>query len=159
MFIQYVTSITIHKWSVCWQGKLCLSGYLEFWRLRVFPVIRRHFQGAWQKINTNTISMLFFVHTQMSLSHLLPLKVNRKLARPCTQNEIQLGFAIECVHMTSRGVNKETAAILEEWNILLRIELYFYANSSFCFIMQIWLLVTWANTLYWFLVSQNKLKF
>ena len=57
--------------------------------------------------------MLFFVHTQMSLSHLLPLKVNRKLARPCTQNEIQLGFAIECVHMTSRGVNKETAAMLE----------------------------------------------
>ena len=46
------------------------------------------------------------------------------------------------------GVNKETAAILEEWNILLRIELYFYANPSFCFIMQIWLLVTWANTLY-----------
>ena len=28
------------------------------------------------------------------------------------------------------------------------IELYFYANPSFCFIMQIWLLVTWANTLY-----------
>ena len=35
------------------------------------------------------------------------------------------------------GVNKETAAMLEEWNILLGIELYFYANSSFCFIMQI----------------------
>ena len=46
------------------------------------------------------------------------------------------------------GVNKETAAMLEEWNILLGIELYFYANSSLCFIMQIWLLVTWANTLY-----------
>ena len=25
-----------------------------------------------------------------------------------------------------------TAAMLEEWNILLGIELYFYANSSFC---------------------------
>ena len=37
--------------------------------------------------------------------------------------------------------------MLEEWNILLGIELYFYANSSFCFIMQIWLLVTWANSL------------
>jgi len=46
------------------------------------------------------------------------------------------------------GVNKETVAMLEEWNILLGIEVYFYANSSFCFIMQIWLLVTWANTLY-----------
>ena len=60
---------------------------------------------------------------------------------------------IECVHMTSRGhvggVNKETAALLEKWNILLWIELYFYANFSFCFIMQIRLLVTWANTLYW----------
>ena len=54
------------------------------------------------------------------------------------------------------GVNKETAAILEEWNILLGIELYFYANSSFCFIMQIWLLVTWANTLHWYLPSKNK---
>ena len=30
----------------------------------------------------------------------------------------------------------------------LGFELYFYANSSFCFIMQIWLLITWANTLY-----------
>ena len=40
------------------------------------------------------------------------------------------------------------AAMLEEWNILLVIELYFYANSSFCFIMQTWLLVTWPNTLY-----------
>ena len=39
------------------------------------------------------------------------------------------------------GVNKETAAILEEY-ILLRIKLYFYANHYFCFIMQIWLLVT-----------------
>ena len=47
------------------------------------------------------------------------------------------------------GVNKETAAILEQWNILLGIKLYFYANPSFCFIVQIWLLVTWANTLYW----------
>ena len=60
---------------------------------------------------------------------------------------------IECVHMTSRGhvggVNKETAALLEKWKILLWIELYLYANSSFCFIMQIRLLVTWANTLYW----------
>ena len=46
------------------------------------------------------------------------------------------------------GVNKETAAMLEEWSILLGIELYFYANSSFCFIMQIWLLVAWAKTLY-----------
>ena len=45
------------------------------------------------------------------------------------------------------GVNKATAAMLEEGNILLGIKLYFYANSSFCFIMQIWLLVTWANTL------------
>ena len=46
------------------------------------------------------------------------------------------------------GVNKETAPILEKWNILLGIyKLYFYANPSFCFIMQIWLLVTWANTL------------
>ena len=26
--------------------------------------------------------------------------------------------------------------MLEEWNILLVIELYFYANSSFCFIMR-----------------------
>ena len=41
-----------------------------------------------------------------------------------------------------------TAAMLEEWNILLGIEHYFYANSSFCFILQMWLLVTWANTLY-----------
>ena len=47
------------------------------------------------------------------------------------------------------GVNKETAAMLEEWNILLGTEFYFYANSSFCFIMQIWLLVTWANKLYY----------
>ena len=31
--------------------------------------------------------------------------------------------------------------MLEEWNILLGIEIYFYANPSFCFIMQIWLLV------------------
>ena len=31
------------------------------------------------------------------------------------------------------GVNKETVAILEEWNILLGIKLYFYANPSFCF--------------------------
>ena len=46
------------------------------------------------------------------------------------------------------GVNKKTPTILEEWNILLGIKLYFYANPSFCFIMQIWLLVTWANTLY-----------
>ena len=48
-------------------------------------------------------------------------------------------FSIECVHMTSRdhvgGVNKETAAMLEEW-ILLGIELYFYAHFSFSFIMQ-----------------------
>ena len=35
------------------------------------------------------------------------------------------------------------AAILEEGNILL-----FYANPFFCFIMQVWLVVTWANTLY-----------
>ena len=28
-----------------------------------------------------------------------------------------------------------TAAMLEEWNILLGIELYFYANYSFCFII------------------------
>ena len=35
------------------------------------------------------------------------------------------------------GVNGETAA-MEEWNIILGIELCFYANSSFCFIMQIW---------------------
>ena len=48
------------------------------------------------------------------------------------------------------GVNIETAAILEEWNILLGIKLYFYANPSFSFIMQIWLLVTWANTLHFF---------
>ena len=34
------------------------------------------------------------------------------------------------------GVNKETEVILEEWNILLGIKLYFYANLSFCFIMQ-----------------------
>ena len=57
-------------------------------------------------------------------------------------------FSIECVHMTSRdhvgGVNKETAAMLEEW-ILLGIELYFYANVSFCFITQLWLLVTWHS--------------
>ena len=57
-------------------------------------------------------------------------------------------FSIECVHMTSRdhvgGVNKETAAMLEKW-ILLGIELYFYAHFSFCFIMQIWLLVTWHS--------------
>ena len=46
------------------------------------------------------------------------------------------------------GVNNETVAMLEEWNILLAIELYFYANFSICFIMQIWLQVTWANTLY-----------
>ena len=47
------------------------------------------------------------------------------------------------------GVNKETGAMLEEWNILLGIELYFYVNSSFCFIM-----VSWANTLY--SCSKNK---
>ena len=41
-----------------------------------------------------------------------------------------------------------TAAMLEEWNILLGIELHFYANSSFCFSMQILLLVAWAKTLY-----------
>ena len=44
--------------------------------------------------------------------------------------------------------NKERAAMLEEWNILLGIELHFYANSSFCFSMQILLLVTWAKTPY-----------
>ena len=33
--------------------------------------------------------------------------------------------------------NKETAATLGEWNILLGIELYFYENSSFCFSVQI----------------------
>ena len=41
-----------------------------------------------------------------------------------------------------------TAAMLETWNILLGIKFYFYANPSFNFIMQIWRLVTWANTLY-----------
>ena len=38
--------------------------------------------------------------------------------------------------------------MLEEQIILLGIELYSYVNSSFCFSMQIWLLVTWAKTLY-----------
>ena len=38
--------------------------------------------------------------------------------------------------------------MLEEWIILLGIKLCFYANPSFCFIMQIWFLVTWANTFY-----------
>ena len=39
--------------------------------------------------------------------------------------------------------------MLEEWNILLGIELYFnLCKFLFCFIMQTWLLVTWANSLY-----------
>jgi len=71
---------------------------------------------------------------------------NNETAMAYTELE-RLGI-LECVHMTSRQPNKETAAILEEWNILLGIKLYFYANPSFCFIMLIWLLVTCANTLY-----------
>ena len=43
--------------------------------------------------------------------------------------------------------NKETAVMLEEQKILLGIELYFYENSSVCFSMKTWLLVTWAKTL------------
>ena len=38
---------------------------------------------------------------------------------------------VECVHGHVGGVNKEMAVMLEELNILLGIELCFYANSSF----------------------------
>ena len=65
-------------------------------------------------------------------------------------------FGIRCIeYFTWRHAaamlaewNKETAAVLEERNILFGIELYSYESSSFCFSMQIWLLVTWAKTLY-----------
>ena len=42
------------------------------------------------------------------------------------------------------GVNKETAAMLEGWEFFWGLN----SNPSFCFIMQIWLLVTWAYTLH-----------
>ena len=57
----------------------------------------------------------------------------------------------ECVHMTSRRPcwrSKQTnGGHLGGVKYYLGIKLYFYANPSFCFILQIWLLVTWANTL------------
>ena len=63
--------------------------------------------------------------------------------------QIKLWSAFTWRHSGHVGeANKETAAILEEWNIILGIKLYFYANLSFCFIMKKWLPVTWANTLY-----------
>ena len=37
-------------------------------------------------------------------------------------------------------------------------KLYFYANPPFCFIMQIWLLVTWAYTLYFLIYKCIKSK-
>ena len=44
--------------------------------------------------------------------------------------------------------NKGTAAILVYQANPLGIELYFYANTFFCFIKPIWPLVTWVKTLY-----------
>ena len=44
--------------------------------------------------------------------------------------------------------NKGTAAILVYKDNPLGIELYFYANTFFCFIKPIWPLVTWVKTLY-----------
>ena len=56
---------------------------------------------------------------------------------------------IECAHMTSRRPcwrsKQRNGGHLGGY--LLGIKLYFYANLSFCFIVQIWLQVTWANTL------------
>ena len=71
----------------------------------------------------------------------------RMIRRPLVHTQLWSMFTW-CHSGHVGGVNKETVAMLEEWNILLGIELYFYANSSFCLIMQIWLLVTWTNTLY-----------
>ena len=89
-------------------------------------------------------------------------KNNTPLLHRCWQcfleprNEPKITFAPKILlcchvisHMRTRYSALSAAAMLEEWNILLGTELYSYANSSFCFIMQIWLLVTWANTLYW----------
>ena len=44
--------------------------------------------------------------------------------------------------------NKGMAAILVYKANLLGIELYFYANTFFCFIEPIWPLVTWVKTIY-----------
>ena len=85
----------------------------------------------------NHISDLFFLQTTIHLG--LELRV-----WPCYR---------VCSHVVTAGVDKETVTMLEGWNILLGIKLYFYANPSFCFIMQIWLLVIWGNKLYWLLVG------
>ena len=63
------------------------------------------------------------------------------MATQCASNLIIWVYRV-CSHDVTAaghvgGVNKETASMLEEWNILLGIELYFYANSFFYFIMQI----------------------
>ena len=53
-------------------------------------------------------------------------------------------FDIECVHMTSQRPcwrsKQRNGGHVGKVKYSLGIELYFYANSSFCFIMQIWLL-------------------
>ena len=80
-------------------------------------------------------------------------------------------FGIGCVHMTSRrpfwrSKQRNGGHVRGVKYPFLGIELHFYANYSFCFIMQMWFLVTWANTLYWFsdsylktvLRSKNKAK-
>ena len=53
---------------------------------------------------------------------------------------------IECFHMTSAAMlvsqNKEMAAMLVSQTKPLGIELYFYANTFFCFSKPIWPVVT-----------------
>ena len=52
--------------------------------------------------------------------------------------------------------NKEIAAMLVSQTKPLGIELYFYANTFFCFSKPIWQLVTWMRTLYKWLIKWMK---
>ena len=55
--------------------------------------------------------------------------------------------------------NKGMAAILVYKANPLGIELYFYANTFFCFIEPIWPLVTWVKTIYtnWYIFSSSPI--
>ena len=120
--------------SVFFCDNATIINSFKFWN---FPLLTLPCCGKWSiNLKSNTVNF-----SGVSFLEWTYMKTHYTFCWNKTRVGFQRGW---CRRVCSHVV---TAAMLEEWNTFWGIKLSFYANPSFCFIMQIRLLVTWANTL------------